>query len=95
MRPICLHKEDRVRALVFCTMVALLVFALLELLLHRAQIDLSGRALIAQFTALGVVILIFQDGSQIRRLEGLTPPLADLLQRLGFPPASRYLTMSP
>lgn len=95
VRPVYLHKADHVRALVCCTMAALLVFALLELLLQRAQIDRSGRALLAQFTALSVVVLVFQDGSHLRRLAGLAPPLAHLLQHLGFPPANRYLTTSP
>jgi len=36
IRPVYLHKQERIQALVFCTMVALLVFALLELLAHRA-----------------------------------------------------------
>jgi transposase len=95
VRPIYLHKEDRIQALVFCTMVALLVFALLELLLQRAQFDLSGRALIAQFASLSVLALVFQDGSVLRRLAGLSPPLAAILQILGFPPADRYLTTPP
>jgi len=92
VRPIYLHQETRIQALVFCTMVALLVFALLELLLQRAQLDLSGRALIAQFASLTVLVLVFGDGSVLRRLAGLSPPLADILQSLGFPPADRYLT---
>lgn len=92
VRPVYLHKEARIQALLFCTMVALLVFALLELLLQRAQLDRSGRALLAQFASLGVVVLAFRDGSVLRRLAGLSPPLADILQRLGFPAADRYLT---
>lgn len=92
LRPVYLHKEERIQALVFCTMVALLVFALLELLLQRAQLALSGRALIEQFASLTVLILVFQDGSHLRRLAGLSPPLITLLQALGLPPADRYLT---
>lgn len=92
IRPVYLHKQERVEALVFCTMVALLMFALLELLLQRAQLDLSGRRLIEQFASVTVVILVFQDGSRLRRLAGLSPPLADLLQALGLPSADRYLT---
>ncbi len=93
IRPVYLHKEERILALVFCTMVALLVFALLELLLQRARLALSGRTLIEQFAALSVLILVFRDGSQLRRLAGLSPPLADSLQALGLPPADRYLTV--
>lgn len=92
VRPVYLHKQERILALVFCTMVALLVFALLELLLQRAQLTLSGRALIEQFAALTVLVLVFHDGSHLRRLAGLSPPLIALLQALELPPADRYLT---
>jgi hypothetical protein len=92
IRPVYLHKQERILALVFCTMVALLVFALLELLLRRTGLGISGRALIEQFAALSVLVLVFRDGSCLRRLAGLSPPLADLLQALGVPPADRYLT---
>lgn len=95
VRPVYLHKEARIQALVFCTMVALLVFALLELHLQRAQLDRSGRTLIAQFGSLTVLTLVFQDGSVLRRLSGLSPLLAHILQILGFPPADRYLTTPP
>lgn len=93
IRPVYLHKQERIQALVFCTMVALLVFALLELLLQRAQLTLSGHAVIEQFAGLTVLVLVFQDRSQLRRLAGLSPPLADILQALGLPSADRYLTV--
>jgi len=92
VRPIFLHKEERIRALVFCTMVALLVFALLELLAHRAALTPSGTTLLEQFASIGILVLAFQDGSTLRRLTGLAPPLAAILQALGFPSAQRYVT---
>jgi hypothetical protein len=92
VRPIFLHKEERIRALVFCTMVALLVFALLELLAQRAALPPSGTRLIEQFAAVSILVLGFQDGSSLRRLTGLAPPLTTILDALGFPPAERYVT---
>jgi transposase len=92
VRPIYLHKEERIHALVFCTMVALLVFALLELLARRAGIEQSGQTLLAAFAPLAVVVLVFADGSTLRRLAGLAPPLASILQDLQFPAAQRYVT---
>ena len=35
IRPVYLHKAERIQALVFCVMVSLLVFAVLEFLLAR------------------------------------------------------------
>jgi transposase len=95
IRPVYLHKEERVRALVFCTMVALLVFALLELLAQRAGLAQSGHTLLTAFASLAVVVLICADGSLLRRLSGLSPPLAAILQDLGLPPAQRYVTSHP
>jgi transposase len=95
VRPVYLHKEERVHALVFCTMVALLVFALLELLACRAGLSQSGQTLVEAFASLAVVALVFADGSTLRRLSGLSPPLAAILQELGLPPAQRYVTVHP
>jgi len=92
VRPLYLHKQERILGLVFCTMVALLVFALLELLLQRAGMTISGRTLLAQFAPLTVLTLVFHDGSCLRRLTGLSSPLAAVLQALKLPPADRYLT---
>lgn len=39
-----------------------------------------------------MLVLVFQDGSVLHRLTGLSPPLADILQLWGFPLADRYLT---
>lgn len=91
IRPVYLHKEERIQALVFCTMVALLVFALLELLAQRALLAPSGTSLIEQFAALSILALVLRDGSTLRRVTGLAPPLAAILQDLGFPPAERYV----
>jgi hypothetical protein len=93
IRPVYLHKEERIQALVFCTMVALLVFALLELLAQRTLLAPSGTSLIEQFAALSILALVLRDGSILRRVTGLAPPLAAILQDLGFPPAERYVTI--
>ncbi|HEY8742755.1 MAG TPA: DUF4277 domain-containing protein [Chloroflexota bacterium] len=90
VRPVYLHKQERIQALVCCTMVALLVFALLELLAHRAGFAASGHTMLAQFACLSVLILVLHDGSALRRVTGLAPPLAAILHALGFPPAARY-----
>ncbi len=92
IRPVYLHKAERIQALVFCVMVSLLVFAVLELLARRTLTRLSGTALIEQFATLSVLVLIFRDHSRLQQLVGLAPPLATILEALGFPPAERYLS---
>jgi len=95
VRPVYVHKEERVRSLVFCTLVAPLLFALLDLVTRRAGLTLSGAQLLAQGVALAVVILVLHDGRRVRHLTGLAPPLAALLQALGWPAAHHYLYPAP
>jgi transposase len=95
VRPVFLHKQERILSLVFCTMVALLVFALLEWVARRVGERDSGTALLARFTELRVLVLHFRDGSRTRRVTGLDPFDAELLDRLGWPPATRYNVVHP
>ncbi len=95
VRPVFLHQEERIRSLVCCTMVALLVFALLEWAARRVGEAASGTVLLARFADLRVLVLYFHDGSRSRRVTGLDPPEAELLQALGWPPATRYNVVHP
>lgn len=85
VRPVYVHKEGRILGLVFCTMVALLLFSLLELLLQRAGLALSGQQFFAACAPVSLVILQLHDGTALRQLTGLPPPLAALLQAHGWP----------
>ena len=95
VRPIYLHKQERILGLVFCTMVALLLYALLELSALRAGLAQSGRTLLTQFAPLAIVVLVCTDGTRLRRLSGLAPPLAALLATLSGTHPRRYLTVHP
>lgn len=90
VRPLFVHKQERVLGLVWATMVALLLFALLELQARRAGLSASGRTLLAQAAPLAVVLLRLPDGTTLRRLANLGPPVTDLLHRLGWPAATCY-----
>jgi len=90
IRPIYLHKQERILSLVFCTMVSLLVYALLELLVRRAGLPLTGQRLLAQFAPLAVIVLVCNDGTSLRRLTGLAPPLIATLTALGWTNLDRY-----
>lgn len=82
VRPVYVHKEGRILGLVFCTMVALLLFSLLELLLRRAGLALSGQQFFAACAPFALVILRLHDGSTLRQAHGwpavpaALPPLA-------------------
>jgi len=95
VRPIFLHKQQRILSLVFCTLVALLLFALLEWAARRVGEPASGTTLLARFAELRVLVLYFHDGSRSRLVTGLGWVEAELLRALGWPPASRYNVVHP
>ncbi len=95
VRPVYLQKQERILSLVFCTLVALLVFALREWVARQVGERASGTALLARFAELYVLVLAFRDGSRIRRVTGLDYRHADLLRALGWPPATRYNVVHP
>ena len=95
VRPVFLHKQDRILSLVFCAMAALPVFALLEWAARRVGEPASGTVLLARFAELRVLVLVFHDGSRSRRVTGLAPPEAELLRALGWPPDTRDNVVHP
>jgi transposase len=95
VRPVYLHKEERIVSLLFCTLVALLVFALLEWVARRVGVGQSGTALLERFSEARLLVLSFADGSRLRRVLGLDPPEAELLRALGWPPGTRYTVVHP
>jgi hypothetical protein len=95
VRPVYLHKQERIASLVFCTMVALVVFALLEGVARRGGAHQSGTVLLARFSEVRLRVLAFADGSRLRRLTALDPPEAELLRALGSPPGTRYNVVHP
>lgn len=85
VRPVYVHKQERVLGLVFCTLVALLVYALLELECKRASVPRSGTALFQEFASISVVVTRFPDGTVLRRQSDLEPKQTALLEALGLP----------
>ncbi len=90
VRPVYVHKQERVLGLVFCSLVALLVFALIELECRRASKERTASTVIAEFSSLAVVITRFSDGTTLRSLSGLTPNQLALLEALSLPPIQIY-----
>ncbi|MCL4532208.1 MAG: hypothetical protein M1582_03300 [Actinobacteria bacterium] len=84
VRPVYVHKQERVLGLVFCSLVALLAYALLEPECKRALVPRSGTALFQEFASLSVVVTRFPDGTVLRRQSDLEPKQAALLEALGL-----------
>jgi hypothetical protein len=90
VRPVYVHKQERVLGLIFRTMVALLAYALVELECKRVAVRRSAEALFAEFAGLAIVVTRFSDGSRLRRVSGLQPSHTGLLRALGLPPLEHY-----
>ena len=95
VRPLFLHHQSRILSLLFCTLVALLLFALLEWLARRAGEAASGTALFARFAEAAVLVLAFQDGTPLRRVIGVDWRYPLLLRDLGWPPLEHYAGQPP
>jgi transposase len=72
VRPMFLHKQERIESLVFICMLALLVFSILEMLAKRASIPMTGERILKQFQTSTVVYTIFKDGSCWKQVAPLT-----------------------
>jgi transposase len=91
VRPLFLHKPERVDGLVFVAMLALLVYTILEMLCRRAGQWITARQVLEKFERLGAIYLQFSDGSQMKLPSGLNPAQQQLINLLKFPQPELYL----
>jgi len=92
VRPVFLHTDQRIEGLVFATLVALLVRALLSVQCQRAGVKVSVDRVLAEFTPWSVVDLTLMDGSQVCQVAAPAEFQAEVMMRLGVPACERYLT---
>ncbi len=106
LRPIFLHKEERIASLVFVNMLALMVYSVMEMKCQRAGLMITGEEVLRRFAYLAVIFTTFVDGSiqvQIERLDHRQqevvqairnvewlPGLGSSLPVLPEPPLERY-----
>ncbi len=83
LRPIFLHRDDRIEALVFVNMLALLVYSVLELKCRRQGLTVTGEAVLKAFAYLAVIYTTFADGSVLLRVEELNDFQRKVVQALG------------
>ncbi len=91
IRPLFLHKEERVESLVFVAMLALLVYSILEVLCRRAGEQTTARQVLRRFEPLTALYTQFSDGSQLKLPSALNPPQQHLMGLLRFPSPKVYL----
>ena len=94
VRPLFLHKDERVEGLVFVTMLALLVYTILEMLCRRAGNYVTARQVLERFELLAATYIQFGDGSWLKLPSALNETQQQLIDLLKFPPPGSYFERS-
>jgi transposase len=84
VRPIYLHKDERIEAMLLVNMIALLVYSLAERRCRRGGLEMTGREMLYEFAPLHAVETHCWDSSILYRCMPLTPRQWEILQRMGL-----------
>lgn len=82
VRPIYLHKDERITAMLMVNMIALLIYSMAELRCRRNGLHITGRQMLYAFGSLHVIESRFIDGSVLYQSMPLTPPQQEIIQRM-------------
>jgi transposase len=92
VRPIFLHDEERIRALVFVSILALMVYSLIETLARRSGMErMTTRQLLFVFQKISVIELKLRGGVKFRLVEDLTAAQGEILDRLKLRMPASYI----
>lgn len=91
VRPVYLKTDQRIEGLVFFTMVALLVWAILELRCQRAGLPYTAQRVLDEFAPLYVTDQTFTDNSRLQQIGDVSAFQQAVLSGLQLPPLERYL----
>jgi hypothetical protein len=91
VRPVFLHTDERIEGLVFITLVALLVRALLRLRCQQVGLKLSADHVLAEFAPWSVVDLTLTDSTHVRQVALPSDLQTQIMTALGVPPYERYV----
>ena len=83
LRPVYLHKEERIAGLVFVNMLALLVYSVVELKCQRGGLRITAEAVLKRFVYLAVTYTTFVDGSVQVRVERLNQRQREVVRAMG------------
>lgn len=92
IRPIFLHKQERIEGLIFVSMLALLLYTILEMLCRREGQHITARQVLERFDAYAANYMQFDDGSWLKLPGALNDVQQQLIDLLRFPPPNVYLT---
>ncbi len=98
VRPLFVHSDERLRAMLLINLIALLAYSLLERQAHQQGVCLTARRILEQLTSLQVIEIVACDGSRTQMLSDITPDQRRLLLRLRLglePPTSASPASTP
>lgn len=95
VHPLFVRTDRRIEGLVFITLLALLVRAVLERVCRQQGLAVTADRLFQAFAPLQAVDLIWADGSQQRRAAEMSPFQAQVLSTLGWPLPEAYASLTP
>ncbi len=85
VRPLFLHRQERIKSLVFMTVIALMVYSLLDRMSQQKQnLKLTARTLLEAFQDLRVIQHRIKKAPPLAILEDLTPDQNEILKRFGI-----------
>jgi hypothetical protein len=90
VHPLFVRSDQRIEGLVFITLLALLVRALLERLCRQHGLALTADRLFDRFASLQAVDVLWADGSVQRRAAQMSEFQAQVLAALDWPPPETY-----
>jgi hypothetical protein len=82
VRPLFVHSDERLRAMLLINLIALLAYSLLERQAQQQGVCLTTRRILEQLSSLQVIELEACDGSRTQLLSDITPDQRRLLTRL-------------
>ena len=95
VHPLFVRTDQRIEGLVFITLLALLVRAVLERACRQQGLTVTADRLFRAFAPLQAVDLIWADGSLQRRASEMNPFQAQVLDTLGWPLPEAYASLTP
>jgi transposase len=100
VRPVFLHDSNRIISLVFMSILALMVYSLLEILARRSGImtvwgrnknPVTTRQLMFVFETINLIELLLKDGSKVTTVQDLAPVQDTVLKKLEFAAPQSYI----
>jgi transposase len=95
VHPLFVRTDRRIEGLVFVTMLAVLVRAILERTCRQQGMAVTAERLFDAFATLQAVEVTWADGSRQRRVAELTPTQAQVLRTLDWPAPAATLALAP